>query len=194
MNYFRFEDREPDPKRSGILLVLDKFLHSCFHNRVLYEVNMGKLLAIYVCPEKGLPMSSIQQVRAIAGVGLEGDRYALGKGAYSRSARVTIRHVSLVSIEAINEANRELEFPFLPEETRRNLLTEGIDLNSLVGRMFQIHDVFMHGVELCTPCARPSTLAKKPGFEPAFQERGGLRAEILTTSVITVGNDIFVAN
>lgn len=56
---------------------------------------MGRVLSIYICPDKGQPMQERSQVNAIAGVGLEGDRYAAGKGAWSK-ARATIRHVSLM--------------------------------------------------------------------------------------------------
>ena len=84
---------------------------------------MGKILSIYICPDKGQDMREVQQVQAVSRVGLMGDRYALGKGAWSNSKRVTTRHVSLIAIEAIAEANKLLPVPFLPQETRRNLLT-----------------------------------------------------------------------
>lgn len=152
---------------------------------------MGKILSIYICPDKGQPMQERQHVNAIAGVGLEGDRYAAGKGAWSK-ARATIRHVSLIAIEAIAEANNEIEVPFSPSETRRNLLTEGVNPNVLVGGYFMVGCVKMRGVELCDPCARPSNLAGKPGFEKAYQKRGGLRAEILTSGMISVGDEILL--
>lgn len=150
---------------------------------------MGKVLFIYTCPDKGQPMQAKIQVNAIAGIGLEGDRYALGIGAWSK-ARVTVRHVSLIAVEAIAAANDELETPFSPWETRRNIVTEGIDLNGLVGKCFTVGGVDMRGVELCDPCARPSKLAGKADFEEAFRERGGLRAEILSSGTISVGDDI----
>ncbi|MCE9628856.1 MAG: MOSC domain-containing protein [Candidatus Vogelbacteria bacterium] len=147
--------------------------------------------AIYVASDKGQPMVSVQAVNAITGRGLEGDRYKDGRGAFSKH-RVgeTFRDVSLIAVEAIAEANKEVEIPFSPEDTRRNILTERVDLNTLVGQEFSVGDVRMLGVELCTPCNRPSALAKKPGFETAFQGRGGLRARILTDGVIIVGDVI----
>jgi MOSC domain-containing protein YiiM len=151
---------------------------------------VGKILSIYICSDKGQDMCEVQQVQAVMQVGLMGDRYALGKGAWSHSKTVKIRHVSLIATEAIIEANKLLSVPFLPQETRRNLLTEGIELNGLVGKRFQVGGVAMRGVELCDPCKRPSALCDKPDFEAAFQLRGGLRAEILSDGMISVGNYI----
>jgi MOSC domain-containing protein YiiM len=151
---------------------------------------VGKILSIYTCPDKGQDMCEVQQVQAVTQVGLMGDRYALGRGAWSNSKKVTIRQVSLIATEAITEANKLLLVPFLPQETRRNLLTEGIELNGLVGKCFQVGGVAMRGVELCDPCTRPSMLSKKPDFESAFQQRGGLRAEILSDGIISVGSYI----
>jgi MOSC domain-containing protein YiiM len=145
------------------------------------------LKQILISPDKGQPMISQVNVRAISGQGLEGDRYAQGKGAWSKSREgETIRHVSLIESEAIEGSD------FLPEDTRRNLITEGIDLNSLVGQTFQIGEVKLKGVELCEPCQRPSKLSGKSGFAEVFQNRGGLRAEILTEGELNVGDSIEV--
>ncbi len=148
---------------------------------------------IFISPDKGVPMVPLETVQAIAGVGLEGDRYALGIGAFSKGKRQVIRHVSLVGLEAIEESNTLAEEPFLPSETRRNIVTSGIDLNELVGESFYVGDVEMRGVELCDPCGRPSKLAGKPRFQDAFENRGGLRAEVLSSGLIAVHDTIRVA-
>lgn len=152
----------------------------------------GKVLALYVSPEKGRAMEVRTSVYALAGIGLEGDRYALGQGAFSDAKRATVRHVSLISQEAIDEANAMLERPFDRSETRRNIVTQGADLNALVGKEFLVGPVRMRGIELCDPCQRPSKLAGKEGFEKAFPMRGGLRAEILSSGPIAVGDGIIV--
>jgi MOSC domain-containing protein YiiM len=137
-------------------------------------------------------MEEQQTIKALEGVGLEGDRYALGKGAYSNSKRITIRQVSFIEIEKFNEANNELEEKFTLAETRRNIVTEGVELNDLVGKEFFVGEVRLLGIELCTPCKRPEKLANKKGFEKAFEGRGGLRAEVMTEGIISVGDEIVV--
>ncbi len=132
-------------------------------------------------------------IKAIQGIGLEGDRYALGTGAYSKSKRIVIRHVSLIAIEAILEANKTTAVAFTLDETRRNLVTMGVDVNTLIGKIFGFGgDAVFKGIELCDPCGRPSNLSGKPGFEEAYKDRGGLRAEVLEGGIISVGNPIIL--
>jgi MOSC domain-containing protein YiiM len=156
----------------------------------------GRLIKIFVSSDAGQPMTEVSQIRAISGVGLEDDRYAVGieKGVYSHSSHVTTRHVSLIAIEAITEANQELPEAFSPAETRRNLVTEGVVLGDLLGKEFVVGDVRMRGVEPCLPCARPTALTGKPGFLTAFEGRGGLRAEIIYGGVISIGDEICEAD
>lgn len=150
----------------------------------------AQVLFIFVCPKAGQPMISVTSAHALPGVGLEGDRYALKLGAFSNSTRETIRHVSLIEIEAIREANASLIETFAPHETRRNIVTEGVPLNRLVGKEFFVGQVKLRGVELCDPCERPSKLVPKPNFKSAFEGRGGLRAEVLTEGIIAVSMSI----
>ncbi len=154
---------------------------------------MAEVVSIFTAQDKGQPMVSHQLIQALAGVGLAGDRYANRRGAFSGAkARQTVRHVSLIAEEAIAAANAELDNPFAPEETRRNILTRGINLNELVGVEFSVGVVRMRGVELCDPCGRPANLAGKAYFDVAFADRGGLRAEVLSGGTINVGDAITI--
>jgi MOSC domain-containing protein YiiM len=143
---------------------------------------------IFVCSAAGLPMSSVDRARAIAGVGLEGDRYAVSAGTFSHT-RHNVRHVTVISREDIEAANATLKVPFTPAESRRNLVVAGkVDLLALIGREFSIGAVRLRGVEECTPCRRPSRLAGKRGFKAAFERRAGIRAEILSSGTISIGD------
>lgn len=148
-----------------------------------------EIINIFVCKDKGEPMYSLEYVEALKGLGLAGDRYALGKGAWSGNNPVK-RQVTFIAMEAIEEANKQLKKPFLPEETRRNIVTMGVDLNSLVGKTFKIGSVIFKGTELCDPCKRPSVLAGKESFKEAFDNKGGLRAEVISGGMVTIGEMI----
>ena len=158
---------------------------------------MGKVVGLYVSPGIGERMQSQKAVRALAGKGLDGDRYAAGQGSYSRLARQAPRHVSLIGREAIEAANEELIqrrlMPFVPAETRRNIIIEGYDVHQLIGQEFRIGRVRLRGSEPTRPCHIPSAVAGKTGFAEAFQNRGGVRAEILSNGVIAIG-DVLVAH
>lgn len=151
----------------------------------------GTVLQIYTAAEAGAPMRAVAEAEAVRGQGLRGDRYVDGRGTWSRVLRPwVVRHISLIEVEALEAANSELERPFFPEDTRRNILTRGVSLNALVGREFMLGAVRVRGVELCDPCERPSKLSGKPGFRWAFTGRGGLRVEVLTSGAIRPGDVI----
>jgi MOSC domain-containing protein YiiM len=76
-----------------------------------------------------------------------------------------------------------------PQEHRRNLVTRGIDLNSLVGHEFVVGAVRCRGMRLCEPCTVIDRYASRPLLRPLVH-RGGLRADILTAGEIRVGDAI----
>lgn len=157
---------------------------------------MVKVVGLFISPGIGERMQACAVVRALAGQGLEGDRYALGRGSYSRAPRQVARHVSLISREAMEAANDELSrrglVPFEPDETRRNIVVEGIDVYALLGQEFRIGAVCLRGSDITRPCHVPSAEAGKTGFKEAFHNRGGILTEVLSNGFISIG-DVLVA-
>jgi hypothetical protein len=150
--------------------------------------------AIYIAATAGAPMQSLLKAK-ITPTGIEGDRYANGKGAYSNTAPSKIRHLSLITESGIDISNEWLmagdEPTFDASQTRRNIVIGNMsaeDLNSLVGRTFTLGPLILKGTELCAPCQRPAQLLSKPDFINAFEGRGGLRAEIMNIEEISVGD------
>lgn len=134
-------------------------------------------------------MLSVPHAIALSGLGLDGDRYAAGKGEYSHW--VGDHELSLIEAETIDlvaEAGHRLE----PGETRRNIVTRGISLNDLVGRKFKLGEVVCLGTSLCHPCAYLELLTKRGGLTRLLAGRGGIRAQILTEGVICEGDEIVV--
>ena len=153
---------------------------------------MARVLSLFVSSAIGQPMVERTSVRALTGRGLEGDRYEGGRGSYSNLARVAARHVSLIAREAIDASNEELVrrglIPFESSETRRNIVVEGVDLYALLGHEFSIGTVRLRGTEPTLPCLVPSAVAGKTGFAEAYRNRGGVRAEILSDGIISIGD------
>ena len=73
---------------------------------------------------------------------------------------------------------------------RRNLVTEGVPLNHLVGRTFRVGTVVLYGCRLADPCAYLAALSQKPGLARALANRAGLRADILVGGLLHVGDMI----
>lgn len=148
----------------------------------------GKLISIYIAPGAGQPLHAIEQARAIPGEGLEGDRYFLGTGLYSDQPGPD-REVTLIESEALAALEHEEGIILQARETRRNLLTEGVPLNHLVGKEFRVGEVILRGVRLCEPCGYLARLTK-PEVTPALVHRGGLRAQVVRAGVMKVGDPI----
>lgn len=153
---------------------------------------MAQLIGIQIAADKGLPMKALDSVKAVEGVGLEGDRYAKKKGAWSKVRLEVPRDVSLIESEVIEELSKVMPVTFAL--SRRNLLSEGIRLNNVVGKRLQIGEVILEGVELCAPCARPGVLSGiqelRARLEAALQNKGGLRAKVIKGGVLHVEDEI----
>jgi len=149
---------------------------------------VGRIVGIYVAPEAGKPMEERADARAVAGRGLEGDRYGHRAGTYSGRKDET-RAVTLIEREAVEAVRREYATELHEWQTRRNLVTEGVPLNHLVGREFTVGAVRMRGYKLSEPCSYLEELTR-PGVRKALVHRGGLRAEVLSSGPIRLGDPV----
>jgi MOSC domain-containing protein YiiM len=149
----------------------------------------GSVEAIHIAAAAGAPVRPVDAIRAVAGVGLEGDRYADGRGHY-QDGRVS-RDLTLIEAEAVEALTHEHGIALAPGETRRNLTTRGVGLNELVGQRFWVGDVLCLGTRLCEPCQYLADLTGKPLLRPLVH-RGGLRADILRGGLIRVGDRVRV--
>ncbi|MPV87905.1 hypothetical protein GB882_04445 [Georgenia ruanii] len=134
-------------------------------------------------------MRIVDVARAIAGRGLDGDRYARQAGTFSpRAGHRPGYELTLIAAEVVEELTaRDAALDFA--STRRNVLTRGIDVNALVGRDFRIGDVRCRGLRLAEPCAHLERLAG-PGLLRPLIHRGGLRVDILSDGEIRPGSAI----
>jgi MOSC domain-containing protein YiiM len=149
----------------------------------------GRLLAICISPAAGAPMQNVDAIEALAGKGLDGDRYANRAGAYQKKQIEPSQEVTLIEQEALEAALRDYQLELSHAESRRNLLTEGVPLNHLVGRRFTVGGVTLEGLELCEPCKYLQRLTGK-NVTRALLHRGGLRARIVNDGAIRVGDAI----
>jgi MOSC domain-containing protein YiiM len=152
----------------------------------------GRVSGIFIGPVKGKPMIGVEDVRAVSGRGLEGDRYFDRRGTFSKRDPES-REITLIEQEAVDAAERSYDVEIDPIETRRNILTEGVPLNHLVNEEFDIGEVRLRGVKLCEPCGHLARLTEKGVVEPLIH-RGGLRAQILKDGTIRVGDRISFAH
>lgn len=152
----------------------------------------GRVESIFVAEEAGAPMRRLDEARALAGLGLEGDRYAAGQGTFS-VAGGRGNEITLIGGEVLDALRLPGGGPLSGAEARRNLVTRGVDLNALVGRRFRIGELELVGRRRCEPCAHLQRLTR-PGVLRALVHRGGLRADLLSSGTLRVGDAIVPAD
>jgi MOSC domain-containing protein YiiM len=145
----------------------------------------GRLEHIYIADQGSAPMRTLSVARLIAGVGIEGDRYATGKGFYSKTPRAD-RQVTLIEIETLEALKRDHGIELAPSETRRNFTTRGVPLNHLVGKRFQVGAVLLYGARLNVPCKYLEQITGKPVYAPLVH-RSGLNCEIVAGGEVRLG-------
>ncbi|MBR0669751.1 MOSC domain-containing protein [Neoroseomonas soli] len=148
----------------------------------------GVLVAIHIAPEASAPMVELDAARLVEGVGIDGDRYANGRGTYSHKPHAD-RQVTLIETETLEALRRDHGIDLAPHETRRNLLVAGVPLNHLVGRDFRVGEVVLHGGRLNVPCQYLEDLLGKKVFKPLIN-RSGLNCRIVTGGTIRPGETI----
>jgi len=147
----------------------------------------GEVVGIFIASQEGGPTKGLNHVRAISGEGLEGDRYFSSREPDSDPSKRS--EITLIEAEALEAAERDYDVKFEPGDSRRNLVTRAVALNHLVGRTFRAGDAVLEGVKLCEPCQYLEGLTR-PGARKAFIHRGGLRARIVRSGAIRVGDSV----
>jgi MOSC domain-containing protein YiiM len=125
------------------------------------------------------PLVECAEIRCVAGHGIVGDRFFDFKDNYKGQ-------ITFFANEIFEEVCRSLLVSGKsPGVTRRNVITSGADLNSLVEVEFEIQGVRFAGTAECSPCHWMND-AIAPGAEAMLHGRGGLRARILTDGILRV--------
>jgi MOSC domain-containing protein YiiM len=149
----------------------------------------GIVEGLFRAGDSTAPMEALPRAALVAGSGVEGDRYATGRGRFSSSAGRSGQELTLIEAEAVEAMGREHTVELAPGDARRNVVTRGIDLNALVGRHFRVGDVQCYGQRLAEPCSWLQQLTP-PGTLRGLVHRGGLRADILSGGIVTLGDPV----
>jgi len=144
---------------------------------------MSKVLKIGITSLNNQKINEVESVEVVADKGIVGDRHF-------REYNDPYSQLSLIESENINYYNIKysLNIPYV--EFRRNIVTEGIQLNDLIGKRFLVGSVELEGIDLCRPCRHLSELLNQDNIIKEFLRKGGLRCQILSSSKIDVGDVI----
>ena len=146
---------------------------------------MGKVIQIGIAKNKGGKTESVNSIDAIKGKGLLGDRKF--KDDNDKKSQLT-----LIQMENIQHYNEISNTSINPLEFRRNVITQGIDLNGLLNKEFFVGKIKVKAHDLCRPCKYLENLLNQENFVKSLTNKAGLRCEILTSGKIFVGDIIKV--
>jgi MOSC domain-containing protein YiiM len=139
----------------------------------------GTVVSLCTRPARLAPVIFANELEAISGKGLIGDRYQ-SNGA---------RQVTLIAEENLNAASSYLNKPIGHGEVRRNIVTNGINLLALKGKRFRIGTAMFEFTGECHPCSRMEINLGVGGYN-AMRGNGGITARIVETGIIKVGDKI----
>jgi MOSC domain-containing protein YiiM len=139
---------------------------------------MGTVERIHLIAEHGGPPQAVEAVPADAGRGLRGDRYH-GDGA---------GNLTLIEAEALERLAAGDGLDLTAGQSRRNVITRGVDLGQLVGRQFRIGDALCHGQQRCEPCRYLAGVTGPAVLRGLLHT--GLRALILESGTVRVGDAV----
>ena len=146
------------------------------------------VVSIQIAPGAGNRLQALQQVHAVQGMGLEGDRYYKRTGTYSPKHDES-REATFIEAEALEALARDYHVELSGVESRRNITTRGLALNHLVGREFKVGEAVFRGIRLCEPCSHLEEVSGKQARKGLIH-RGGLRAQIVKSGLVCVGDAI----
>ncbi len=138
----------------------------------------GSVESIAVAAQESELPGAVREIE-VAARGMAGDRYG------------NAGDVTLIEAEALEGLRTDTGIELSHEESRRQVLTRGVDLNDLVGKRFSVGSVELEGIELCEPCAHLQSLTRQ-GVLRGLVHRGGLRADIVSAGRIAVGDKVTV--
>tara|TARA_B100000927_G_C16164423_1_gene348758 strand:+ start:96 stop:542 length:447 start_codon:yes stop_codon:yes gene_type:complete len=144
---------------------------------------MAKVIKLGLTDKNNQKIKEVKTIDVIKNQGIVGDRHF-------REFNDPFSQLTLIESENIDYYNLKykLDIPYI--DFRRNIVTEGIELNELVGKKILIGDVRVEGIDLCRPCRHLNEILNQNNILKEFLRRGGLRCQILNSSKINLGDQI----
>ncbi len=147
----------------------------------------ARVEGIFIGHEEKGPISEISEVSAVAGRGLEGDRYFRTDDADGDPTE----EITLFEAEAITQTNDETDLEVVPTDMRRNIMTSGLTLLELIGKRVRIGEAIVEPMEDNPPCKYLEGIIGKEILKPMIR-KGGVRGRIIQSGTIRKGDAIEV--
>ena len=146
---------------------------------------MSKVLKLGITKENNKEIEEVDSIEVLANQGIIGDRHF-------KSDNDPYCQLSLIESENIDYYNLKFGLNIRYVDFRRNIITKGLKLNNLVGQKIKIGKLEVKGIDLCRPCKHLTEMLNQKNILKEFLKKGGLRCEILSSSIVKVGDNIKV--
>lgn len=144
----------------------------------------GQVVGLFVGADPGGPMQPVDEVEAVAGRGLVGDRYLAGGDDHDPTEEIT-----LFAREEVDAANETADVTIDAVDLRRNVMVAGVDLREPRSGALAVGDVVIDAIEANPPCAHLQRLAGKALLAP-LAHGGGVRGRIRGGGTIRQGDAV----
>ena len=144
---------------------------------------MSKVLKLGITNNNNKKIVEVKSIDVLANKGIVGDRHF-------NEYNDPYCQLSLIESENIDYYNTKYGLNIPYTDFRRNVITKGINLNNLIGKKLQIGNVKVEGVDLCRPCKHLTEMLNQENILKEFLRKGGLRCQILSSSSISIGDEI----
>jgi len=144
---------------------------------------ISKVFKIGICKKNSQKIDEISEIEVLSGKGILGDRHFHDYNNYKGQ-------ITLIEKENIDYYNNKYKSKIPYTDFRRNIVTEGIELNSLVKKEIEIGTIKILPYEICKPCLHLEQMVSGKDIIKEFLRRGGLRCEVLVSGKVKIGDKI----
>ena len=144
---------------------------------------MPKIKAINITNLSGESTIYVNQAILKRNKGIINDRYY-------ENFKKKYEQVTLIESEKISYFNNNIKSKFNYKDFRRNIVTVGIDLNKMMNKRIQINNVVLKIHQLCQPCRYLQNKLSVDNLVKLLINKGGVRAEIVQSGIISIFDEI----
>lgn len=145
---------------------------------------------IFIASSAGEKMQQIKTTVVLANLGIENDRYCEGSGYWSNTDKCEI---TLIAQEDLEHIESSTGIKVHDGEHRRNIVTQNINFQSLVGKRFKIGSAYFSYQRHRPPCLYIQKLTE-PGMVKALAHCGGICVRCFRSGTIHENDDIELLN
>ena len=146
---------------------------------------VSKVFTLGVSKKNSQNINEVNEIEVLSGKGVLGDRHFHEDNNYKGQ-------ITLIEKENIDYYNNKYKTKIPYIDFRRNIVTEGIELNSLIEKEIEIGKIKILPYQLCKPCLHLEQMLNAKNILKEFPRKGGLRCEVLVSGKVKIGDKIII--